>query len=676
MQNHASSRSEKAKKSQEIKVKDFSERIAKLPSDQQAIRAKSFHPTGTFIEFPKAEIEQSIPKRFAKIVEKWPDRLAVKTRNHQLTYGELNDAANRVAEIVAGELGEGHEPVALLVENSASTIVAMMGVLKAGKFYVPLDPSYPPARLVTILELLNARLILTNAKNLDSLKKLHRLGYRVVAIDGINFSTPSHNPTQLYTPGAFANVVFTSGSTGQPKGVIQTHRNILLEVMNYTNAVHISGADRLILVSSPSFADSTRTIYGGLLNGACLYPWDLKQEELNRLAGWFMEQEVTLYRSVPSVFRSFVNALTGDERFPHLRLIYSAGDSATWSDVLAYKHHFDSNCVFVNGLGSTESLTYRWYFIDKESPMSGGPVPVGYAVPEKDVSVLDEHGNRIGCNEIGQFAVTSRYLSPGYWKRPDLTQAAFRSAEPESEERAYLTGDMGLMRSDGCLMHLGRKDFQVKIRGQRIEVSEIEAVLLGLEAIREAVVAAKENRAGERRLVAYLVAKKHPVPKVPAIRQALAEKLPVSMIPSSYLWMQSLPLNANKKVDRKALPDPPNDRPELEVEYRAPRTLVEAQLAAIWAHVLSLDQVGIHDSFFDLGGHSLAATQVISKVIKQFQVELPLRSLLSSATVAEMAAVISAGKGEKLSENEVERIVGEIESITEEEAQRLISRRA
>ena len=646
----------------------------KLPPEQQVIRAKCFHPTGAFVEFKKEEVEQSIPERFEKIVRMHPERVAVKTTQHEFTYNMLNQAANGVAQAVVSYLGRSQEPVALLFENEARLIPAVLGVLKAGKFYVPLDASYPHARNRSILENLQARLIVTNSQNLSLAKDLARDVCRVHDIDEIDFSASAEPPGLTISPDSLANVLFTSGSTGQPKGVMQTHRNILHEIMNYTNGVHICAADRLALLSSPSFADAVRTIYGALLNGACLYPLALKQVGLSHLADWLIQQRITIYRSVPSVYRHFIDTLTGKEQFPDLRLIYSAGDSVSWTDIKSYKRHFSPSCIFINGLGSTESLTYRWCFIDKATPIAGSSVPVGYTLRDQDVLLLDENGDEIGFNEIGQIAVKSRYLSPGYWNSPDLTATAFLPCSQGLEERTYLTGDMGRMLADGCLTHLGRKDFQVKIRGQRIEVAEIEMALLDLNTIKEAVVAAREDQSGERRLVAYLVSKEQPRPAVAALRRALAEKLPDFMIPSSYMWMDALPLNANKKVDRRALPDPGNSRPELDPLFAAPRTFIEEAIAKIWAEVLSLDQVGIHDNFFELGGHSLAATRVVSQVIQTFQLELPLKALFDSPTVAEMAKIIEHNQAKAASDEELTRMLSEVETMTEDDARRLVGK--
>lgn len=244
----------------------MSDPVTYLPPEQQAIRAKCFHPTGAFVEFKKEEVEQSIPERFEKIVRMHPERVAVKTTQHEFTYNMLNQAANGVGQAVVSYLGRSQEPVALLFENEARLIPAVLGVLKAGKFYVPLDASYPHARNRSILENLQARLIVTNSQNLSLAKDLARDVCRVHDIDEIDFSVSAEPPGLTISPDSLVNVLFTSGSTGQPKGVMQTHRNILHEIMNYTNGVHICAADRLALLSSPSFADAVRTIYGALLN--------------------------------------------------------------------------------------------------------------------------------------------------------------------------------------------------------------------------------------------------------------------------------------------------------------------------------------------------------------------------------------------------------------------------
>ena len=650
----------------------FSVAMASL-HPQQAIWAKCFHPSGSFVEFRKEEVEQSIPSRFEQIVAKYPDRIAVKTRNQSLTYDALNTMANRVAQSLLAQRGEGEEPIALVIENDAPIIAAILGVLKTGKLYVPLDPLYPRARIADILEDSLARAVVTNTRNLTLARDLAHNGLQVINVDKID-SNLSPNPNLNISPDSPANILYTSGSTGQPKGVVQNHRNVLHEIMNYTNGVHICANDRLVLLSSPSFADAVRTTYGSLLNGASLYPLDIREEGLAHLADWMIQQGITIYRSVPAVFRHFVSTLTANEKFPDLRLIYSAGDSVSKVDVELYKTYFPPNCIFVNGLGSTESLTFRWYFIDKNTQIPCSTVPVGYAVEDMEVFLLDNNGKDPGLDEVGEIAVKSRYLSPGYWRKPELTRGVFSADLAGGGEQIYRTGDLGRMLSDGCLEHLGRKDFQVKIRGNRIEVSEIEIALLDVDTIKEAVVVARKDDSGDQRLVAYVVPHKRPGPTVNSLRHALRGTLPEYMIPSAFVLLDVLPLTANRKVDRRALPAPTPARPELDTPFVTARTPIEETLAVIWAEVLSLDQVGIHDNFFDLGGHSLLATQVISQVREAFHIEFPLRALFEKPTIDELAKVIIELEAQKIEAEELGHILADIQSLSDEEVQERVAR--
>jgi len=646
---------------------------AQLPAEQQAIRAKCFHPTGTFVEFPKEEVKQSIPERLEKIVRTHPDRLALKAKNLSWTYDELNQSANRIAHAILNGWTQGTEPIALLLEPGASPVVAMIGVLKAGKTYLPLDPHYPRSRLQFMLKDCRARVVVTDSQNYSFARELAQDTSELINIDKLDSALPTNEPDSFRSPNSLAYIMYTSGSTGQPKGVMQTDRNVLHEIMNYTNAAGICHDDRLLLVSSPSFADATRTIYGALLNGACLCPLNIKERGFSGLVDWIGQEKLTVYRSVPTVFRQLVSGLSGLEVFPNLRLIYLAGDTVLKKDVELYKKHFADGCILINGLGTTEALTFCWYFIGKETQIDGNNVPVGYEIQDKQVLLINDAGREAGVDGVGEIAVKSRYLSPGYWGRPDLTKSAFILDSVETHERIYRTGDMGFMRPDGCFEQRGRKDFQVKVRGYRVEVSEIETALLALGSIKEALVVGRKDQSDEARLVAYIVPTCRPAPTVSALRRILSAKLPNYMIPSAFVCLEGLPLSPNEKLDRRALPDPERCRPNLDTPFIAPRTSVETELARIWAKVLSVEQVGIHDRFFDLGGHSLNATQVVSQVIKQFQIEVPLQSLFESPTVAEMAAVITEHQARKIAKPELERILIELESVSEEKARQSLA---
>lgn len=644
-----------------------------IPAWQQAIRDKCNHASGTFIEFRQEDIERSIPERFEQMVRMYPERLAVKTSSHQLTYEGLNSAANRVAHAIIDRAGREPEPIALLVEHDVRAIIALVGILKSGKFYVPLDPLFPNARTAYMLDDCQARLLMTTTDRMSHAADLAQSRLEVLNIDGLDPKFSTENPHLPIAPDSLAYLLYTSGSSGQPKGVTENHRNLLHEIMRLTNDFHICRQDRITLLNSLSFSGSARSVYGSLLNGASLFPYDIRERGPARLASWLIEEAITIYRSSPTVFRQLAETLTGQERFPALRLITTAGEPALQRDVELYQKHFSENCIFVNGLRITETGSVRHYFIDKETEVSGPTVPVGYPMQDMQILVLDDGGREVPCHEVGEIAVRSRYLSSGYWRRPALTQATFLPDPSGGDERTYLTGDLGVMQSDGCLTHLGRKDSQMKVRGQRIEPAEIEEALLTLDAVKEVVVTVRDVGPDQQCLMAYIVPAPQSAPTPSALRRALAERLPDAMIPSKYVVLEALPLTPTGKVDRRALPAPDTARPALDSPLVKPRTPIEAKLIAIWADVLGLDEVGIHDSFLELGGHSLLATKLIARVIDVFAVELPLRALFEAPTVAEIAVVIIQHQANMADQGHIERMLVELEALSDQQAQHLLA---
>jgi len=653
-------------------MSDHSRFATNLPPEQEAIRAKCFHPSGTFIEFKKEEIEQSIPERFEKIARQYPGRVAVKMGECALTYDQLNQAANRIARAILEYRGEGQEPVALLLGKDAALVTAILGALKTGTFYVPLDPSFPQARIAHMLQDSQAGLVVTNSKNLSLAREFAKDARQLLNIDELDSSLSADNPGLGISADGLACIIYTSGSTGQPKGVVQTHRNVLYSIRNRTNTFHICADDRVTFLSSVSFVGAVRDIFSSLLNGAALFPFDIREERLTNLADWLSQEKLTIYASVATVFRHFVTTWTGEEKFSELRVIYAGSEPVYKEDLELYKKHFSSSCVFIHGFGTTELSPAGLCFFNKDSQVHDSVLPAGYSVDDTEILLLDG-GKEVGFGQIGEIAIKSGYLSPGYWNRPDLTEAAFRLNPEGADKRIYLTGDLGRILPDGSLRHLGRKDFQVKIRGHRIEVSEIETALLTLKSVKEAVVVARDEGPTEKRLVAYIVTTEKPGPTVSTLRCALAEKLPDYMVPSTFVTLDALPLTPTGKVDRRELPVPAPTRPELNTFFVGPRTSVEKALSQIWAEVLSLKEVGVHDRFFDLGGHSLTATRVVSRVIKQFQTEVPLQVLFQSPTVADMAAVIAEHQAKKLGDHEIEAVLAELESLTDEEAKLLLA---
>ncbi len=595
-------------------------------------------PTNDFIEFK--EIEQVIPERFEQQVRKYPDHIAVKTDGYELDYKALNQAANRVAWDILSrrEIGEGR--VALLLENDAPMIAAMLGVLKSGKAYVPLDPSLPRARNTYIIEDSQAQLIATNSRNLSLARDLNQNNLQTINIDELDPELSPENPGVSVSPDAPTWILYTSGSTGQPKGVVQNHRNVLHFIMNYTNSLHICADDRFVLLYSFSANAAAHETFSALLNGASLYPLSVREKGLDRLTDWLIKNEITIYGSVPTLFAHFAGTLTGEENFPRLRLIKTTGEPVYKRHVDLYKKHFSKDCIFVNRLGSTETGSIRWYFFDKETQITENNVPVGYPVRDNEILIIDDDGRQIDPGQVGEIAVRSRYLSPGYWRKPERTKAAFLPDPEGGDKRIYRTGDLGRMLPDGCLIYLGRKDFQVKIRGYRIEVAEIEAALLKHPAIKDAAVWTQEIRPGNQRLVAYIVPAVQQVPTFTELRQYLAEILPEYMLPFAFVMLDALPLAPNGKLNRRVLPQPSILKSESDEGYVPPRDELESTLKMIWEKVLDIQPISITDNFFEIGGHSLLAVRIFDQISREFGKTFPLAALLQAPTIEQLADVV------------------------------------
>ncbi|MEN8216499.1 MAG: condensation domain-containing protein, partial [Pseudomonadota bacterium] len=385
-------------------------------AEMSATRSNRVHPTNPFIEFPKSE--QTIGQRFEQQVKQYPDQIAVKTHRYAWTYRELNDKANQVAQVI---LGQSDERIALLFEHDAPMLAGMMGVLKAGKTYVPLTPDFPRSRLEYIVQDSQVGVILTNDQNLSLAQTLINKTIRLINIDKLE--TATNNIQLTVSPDSIAYLLYTSGSTGQPKGVIQNHRNVLHFIRTYTNNLHITADDKLTLLSYYSFDAAVVDILAALLNGATLYPINLKQDSFVTLSAWLIEQQITIYHSTPTVYRHWLKTLTGEDNFSQIRLIVLGGEPVYKTDIEGYKKYFPPKCILVNGLGSTESTFSLQYFIDKQTKISRHEVPVGYPLEETEILLLDETG--VETDIYGEIAIISPYIARGYWQQPELTEAVF-----------------------------------------------------------------------------------------------------------------------------------------------------------------------------------------------------------------------------------------------------------
>jgi amino acid adenylation domain-containing protein len=586
----------------------------------------------SFVRFERAAVEQSIPQRFEAQVHRDPGQLAVATREHAWSYGALNRAANRVARAIVAARGTDPEPVALLVGQGAPLVAAILGVLKTGKFYAPLAPADPKATLADLVRDTRADIVLTDARTRGTAAAVASAGALVLDVDQVE--TESGEDLGLpVAPGARAYIYYTSGSTGPPKGVVDAHCNILHNVMRYTNSLKITSEDRLTLLHGPSFSGAVSSLFGALLNGAAVFPFDVAREGVAAVAPWLRERAITIYHSVPALFR---RVATSRVALPALRLIRLEGDRASIRDLELYRERFASHARLVNGLGATECGLVRQFFVGPETGVPRGVVPVGYPVEDMDVRVVATDGAACGVGEVGEIVVSSRYLALGYWQREEATAAAFSSDPSNAGRRLYRTGDLGRLQPDGCLEHLGRADAATKIHGHRVAIADVERALLEIDGVEQAAVAPVE-RNGEAGLVAYVVPSTRPAPTVSAMRRGLAGRLPAHAIPEGYVLLDDLPLTAGGKLDRRALPAPTGRRPALDVPLVAPRSLLEVQLMDLWAQILRVRPIGALDDFFDLGGDSLLCVEMLQQAEALVGRALPPSTLLESPTIRRLA---------------------------------------
>jgi amino acid adenylation domain-containing protein len=600
---------------------------------------QSLRLSPSWVRLERAELDQSIAARFEHIAALHPRRPAVKGQTTELNYDELNRSANRIAHTLLNRRQRAGGAVGLLIQDECQAIAAILGVLKAGEFYVPLDRAYPRERLRSIARDCEIRVLFTERKHLELAMEIAAAECTVVALEDVDPRVSAENTGLTIPPTAVAAIFYTSGTTGQPKGVIQDHRSVLHRVMQETNAIGVGACDRLALLSAPTYSASLRYLFTALLNGAALYPFRIMEQGIAQLGPWLSRERITVYHSVPSVFRRWTAALSGEEDFSDLRILELGGEAVTRCDVELYKKHFPTTCVLTNVLGCSEAGAIRRFFIDQSTQITGDVVPVGYPVDDKEILLLDESGREVSGNEVGEITVRTRFLSPGYWKQPDLTASVFLPDPQMPGERIYRTGDVGCLMPDGCLLHKGRKDSRAKIRGIRVEAEEVEAGLHSHPAVQEAAVVIHDESFDGHSLMAYVTVKPQAaVPSAAELRTFLAATLPEFMLPSAIIVLEALPRLANGKVDRLALPQADRRRLAQDTTFVAPRDALEFDLASMWVAILGVHPISVRDSFFDLGGDSLRAAALTARIEKTFNQRFPPTAILQWPTVEQLAA--------------------------------------
>lgn len=569
------------------------------------------------------DLEEPIPHRVAEIAREHPSRVAVRADDGTLTYGELYRAAAGIAAAIEGAGASGR--IGVMLGHGVRTPAAILGVLLSGNAYVPLDPSYPPDRLAYMAEHSGAGLVLVEPATAGLAGELTG----VPAVDVTTVAPADRAGPGPSTPDSIAYVLYTSGSTGRPKGVLQNHRNIRFQARHHLTVNGIGPGDGVSVLSSFSFDASVTDLFTALLTGATAVLVDIRTHGLANLARRLAGDGVTIYHSTPTVYRYLLGALGPGERLADVRVVLLGGEELTARDVRLHRQHFGADSVLVNGYGATEVSFACQHRIAATDELPGPVLPIGRPLPGAEVLLLGPDGTP--APEHGEIAVRCPHVAVGYWVDEAATAAKFTEVDGV---RCYRTGDMGRLLPDGGVVFAGRRDRQVKVRGYRVELGEIEAAFAEHRAVAQVAVAARPAADGTVEIVAYVAPTggAHPDPGV--LRKEAATRLAPYMVPAAVVLLDELPLTPTGKVDTRALPDP--HAPEGAGE--TPRTETERLVARAWSAELGRAGIGLDENFADAGGHSLQLASVARRLEAAMGRPVPLYLLYEYPTIAGLAA--------------------------------------
>ena len=632
------------------------------------------------IEFNQTVADYSRNKCIHELVEeqvaRTPNAIAVICGDQQLSYAELNARSNQLAHLLRRSRVGPDVPVALCVERSVQMVVGLLGILKAGGAYVPLNPEHPKTRLAHELLEIQSPVLVTQK---DLMSRLPSFSGEIICLDSEQapFERESTvNPERIADPQNLVYVIYTSGSTGAPKGVGISHQSLVnytdfmsgrLQLREQSNANGLNFA----IVSTVSADLGNTCIFPSLSSGGCLHIINYEVATEGSLFGDYVSKHsIDVLKIVPSHLRALLGSQEDRDILPRKWLIL--GGEVLSRELAEQISKRSKGCKIINHYGPTETTVGSLTFTTEEQSDSDRlslTVPIGRPIANTEIYILDQSLKPVPVGVSGELFIGGDGLARGYLNQPEQTAERFVSNpfSNDRKSRLYRTGDLVRFLPEGDVEFLGRVDHQVKIRGFRVELGEIESVLSKYPSIRESVVVAREDTPGDMRIVAYVVPRES-IPDLNELRGRLKDELPDYMVPSAFVMLKMMPLTPNGKVDRNALPVPDHGDLALERVFVAPQTPTEAVVAGVWAEVLrSGHLIGIHDNFFDLGGHSLLVTQVVARLRKAFQVEIPLRWLFESPTVAELAERIGS-----TGQQQTSLMLNELEYLTDEEAQRLL----
>jgi len=568
-----------------------------------------------------------------------PANCAVASGGISWSYAQLEAASADCAS----SLGNGAHhfaPVALLMNHAAPLIAAIVGVLRSGGFYIGLNPAHSVARLAQICDEVGPRAIITDAQHAHIARCLAKSSRQVLVLSDLATASVSFvrsSPPQMAPCALF----YTSGSLKIPKPLVYTYGGTFHNVSNHARSLNIRAGDRLTLLSPCSAAASVSSIFAALLNGGSVHPFEPMKEGLNAIARWIEREQITIYHSVPSLFRRFLRTLDPDQILPSVRVVKLGGEPVFASDIDLFRRHFRKDAVLINGLGMTEANGNISHYRVTDGVSCGGSfVPIGRPLDGIELKLLNGENTEVAAGEIGEIVLRGRYLAPAFWTGSEVRPFGL------GPDGWFRTGDLARKNHAALLEHLGRKDNQFKRRGQWVSLTEVEAALLQIDGVKEAAALAVEHKNGEKGIAAFVCWEGAAVAE-DRLRGHLTAKLPAHALPSFFFKVANLPLLPNGKIDRRALSQTAEDLMSKDAEVRAQTfDSITLKLLSIWKQVLESGNItSIKDDFFSLGGDSLAAAEVMAAVEKIFRMRLPPATLLRAPTIEKLAKTIRNRNG-------------------------------
>jgi amino acid adenylation domain-containing protein len=590
------------------------------------------------------DLDESLVAAFERVAATVPSRIALGSNVWEPSYRELNETANRLAHrLIARGVAAG-DRVAILMSHDAPAIAAVLGALKVGAIVVACDPGELPSRLEMLVEDAEPGVIVTDVHTQHLVPACRQPSFTVLNFESETTEGPLHNAQIEIAPGQTAFLTYTSGTTGRPKGVMQTHRQLRRSAATYNDAIQYTANDRIPLFSLLSTGVGVGNgLWSPLLHGAMLCAFPVKTGSIAGLADWIVRRRLSVYVSTPSLFRTLTRIIDDRLMFASVRAVILHGEAVTAVDFQAFRRHFPRTSVLVHTLACTEANNIAWSRWRQDDEIPSRALPVGHVSRDTEILLLGEDGQPVARGEVGEIAVRSRYLASGYWRDPELTAQRFSTDLGDNGTRLLRTGDRGRINADGLLEYCGRKDDRIKIRGYRIEPLDVERVIERLPGIDGVAVVAIARDNHEPVLVAFVVKQSNSSWTAQRLGHVLRANLPLRMLPSRIVFVHKLPYNTNNKIDRAALRQyslPARDGNKGD----EPRTETEILLAEIWAKVLGLPDIGRDEDFFHLGGDSLIGAIVAAEVYAAIGHDLNLAAIGEHPTVSGLAAFIDANR--------------------------------